>query len=178
MSSLIFSFWEREITSGVLIFFGAEVKGISAVLWAVGSLLRVSVDHVWSPILARGGILQRCHWQLAHTCKKCLELPERDQDKTVNSHTCKWFPLSWGLGWCVDVCEDKRISELGFAQVWICCNLECTRGFNNRKALCAFLVVFALWNERHPSRSIQLTPEKHLLQFRANVLHWCYQPLP
>lgn len=49
---------------------------------------------------------------------------------------------------------------------------ECTRGFNNRNTLCTpFWLCLVCEMRDTPVRSIQITPEKHLLQFQANVLH-------
>lgn len=86
-----------------------------------------------------------------HTPVKCSELPERDQDRTVKSHTCKWFPLSWGLGWWGELFVCLRIKDsLSFVlyKSQSAAILECTRGFNNRNTLCAHLssrVWFVKW---------------------------------
>lgn len=73
VSSLSFRSWECEVNLGILNFFGIELKDTPAlkncVLWALQSVLRASLDLVWSFILASGRIMQRCSWQLARTCK-------------------------------------------------------------------------------------------------------------
>lgn len=106
-----------------------------------------------------------------HTPVNCLELPERDQDRTGNSHTCKWFPLSWGLGWWGRIKESLSLvlHKSESAAIWSAPEASITE----RLSVHTFPVEFGLWNERHPSRGVQLTPEEHLLQFQANVLHWC-----
>lgn len=188
MTSLFLRFWECEIMLGKQSFFGTELRDIPAwktVSWAVGSLLRASLDHVSSFILASGRCRDAADSLQPYTA---YTLPEKGlwqhwEATPVSGSLCLQGSADWES---FIMSEDKRIFQLGLSQVWvkwlICSSEEYTRRLENKKQLsvCTFLCTsWCLLNARHPSKKNPADSGKtHPLQEFCLKLDWCCQPLP